>query len=47
MKTKFKKCLECQTYAEIHWRRSLCDECFGKLLSEKVKGGEISDFNRR
>lgn len=35
MKTKIKKCLECQT--KINWRISLCDDCFEKRLNEKVR----------
>jgi hypothetical protein len=31
-----KLCLECKERIATHWNNSFCEECFRKLLKEKV-----------
>jgi hypothetical protein len=32
-----KLCVECKDRPAIHWTKSFCEDCFRKLLSEKLE----------
>jgi hypothetical protein len=34
---EMKKCLECKDQPAMYWNKSFCEDCFRKLLKEKVE----------